>query len=578
MTKAKIEYYLAQTEQLILGKRNAQPYFTAQTNYDTEKQIRYNRKEIEYQNYLLQKCGGLLVRLQRESRPKKAKRKVAKIEKEEQNESYYKIILELLKDDKNYLFIKEIIQKNKNFLHARSKKKEPILFEIVDRYIKNSKLELVNQKLVHENPKFFYSLLKLFLESELDLSYEEELQFTNRLATFLEEIKAKKYCKEPQIKKEVYLLFTQRKTMQNEKIDTNLYQKQLEELAYATSYKRVNLTKDYLEKIANQIEQYKESYFIEYKSYPVEEEIKNAFHIPVYTIKNSENPKSSFALEDTPYAFSFSYDKNYNIYFRIHIIDTSLFNEETNCYKQIVQNKENTSSHVKKALKWKPKHHYPTLTYQFKIERDGNIGALKIFESVIDIENVYNNHDLINYREQEDLKLFVGSTRRLSTFYNMIWSDVTCEGIEKIINDSLNFELKNYFRKNNLPALYYTELEMNEENKENIHNAVCYYLSKIPKNEAYQFLSCLRTIPSSRFYSRVSLEESKIELDPRNFIGLNHLIILKCRLHKMFTPLKEKIFSDQLKELEENINSDAIFLDYFTNRQLIRKKKEETKR
>ena len=190
-TEAKIEYDLAQIENLILVKRNTGIYLTASTNYDIEKQIRYNRKEIKYQTYLLQKCGGLLVQLRQENNIRKQKRKAPEREKEEQNTTYYKIMEVLLTDDTNYLFLKELIHQNKNFLNARSTEKEPILLEILDRYIKNKKLELVNQKVVHENPNFFYSLLKIFLECELDLSYEEELQFTNRLENFLEEIKKK---------------------------------------------------------------------------------------------------------------------------------------------------------------------------------------------------------------------------------------------------------------------------------------------------------------------------------------------------------------------------------------------------
>ncbi len=574
-TEAKIEYDLAQIENLILVKRNTGIYLTASTNYDIEKQIRYNRKEIKYQTYLLQKCGGLLVQLRQENNIRKQKRKAPEREKEEQNTTYYKIMEVLLTDDTNYLFLKELIHQNKNFLNARSTEKEPILLEILDRYIKNKKLELVNQKVVHENPNFFYSLLKIFLECELDLSYEEELQFTNRLENFLEEIKAKKYSKAPRIKEEVYALLEQRKTIQNAKIDTDLYQRQLNELALATSYKRVDLTKETLEKIADQIATFKEAYFLEKGKYPTEEEIKNTLQIPVYTIRNSENPVSSFALENTPFAFSFGYDKEYNTYFRIHVIDTTLLNEESTCCKQMIQNKEATSPCVKKALKWKPNAYYPVITYQLKIGKEGNMGAFKIFESVINIEEVYKNKDFLNYREKEVLKFFVGRTRMLANFYNLDFEEITCETIHKIIDNVLNYELKNYFIKNNLPSLYYTELELNEEKRDTIHNQVCYLLGKIPKMEAHHFLRLLNTIPSSRFYTKIPLEESKIELDPRNYIGYLNLLVLKCRLHKMFTPLKKEIFTNDFTELEKSINNDAIFLDYFTNRKLIRKKKEE---
>lgn len=361
--QAKINYYLVANEKLRRSKRETGNYLDAETRYDIEKQIRFNLKAIKREKNFLQECKGALIRL----RPKikkvpSKKRKVPKRAKTVHNGNYYEIMSELLNDDKNYLFIKALIKENKNFLNARSLKKGPIIFEIEDRYIKNTKLELVNQKLVHENPTFFYSLLKLFLESDLDLSYGEELLFKSILDEFLTTIEKKRYSKTPKIRASVYELFQKRQKVINEKLDANRYQRELQEIALSYN-KRVNLTPEYLNGILEKVEQLKEKFILEQNTYPSIEEINATLNIPIHDIRNSESFGETFTIENTPFAYSFSYDSKYNTFFRIHILDTTLLNEECDCIKQMKENSEENSKQVKRVLEFKQNGYYPAITY-----------------------------------------------------------------------------------------------------------------------------------------------------------------------------------------------------------------------
>lgn len=108
-----------------------------------------------------------------------------------ENSAYYLIIDTLLDDDRNYLFLKEIIKNNENFINARYKGHH-IIFEILDRYIKSLKLTLLNQKIIRENPNYFYALLKLFRNNLLSLTEGEEEYFKLRISELQNEVKNKK--------------------------------------------------------------------------------------------------------------------------------------------------------------------------------------------------------------------------------------------------------------------------------------------------------------------------------------------------------------------------------------------------
>ena len=108
-----------------------------------------------------------------------------------ENSAYYLIIDTLLDDDRNYLFLKEIIKNNENFINARYKGHH-IIFEILDRYIKSLKLTLLNQKIIRENPNYFYALLKLFRNNPLSLTEGEEEYFKLRISELQNEVKNKK--------------------------------------------------------------------------------------------------------------------------------------------------------------------------------------------------------------------------------------------------------------------------------------------------------------------------------------------------------------------------------------------------
>ncbi len=487
------------------------------------------------------------------------------------NKYYYLIIQTLLEDDKNYLFIKDLIKENKHFVNARFHD-QPIIFLILDRYIYNLKKELVNQKLVHNNPHYFYSLLKLYLQEDLDLTNEEVKQFHSRLEELKSYLTFKQYRKAPLLIDQINDLFTESKTLPNYEVSS--YQLELKQMIHDVSLdsSRVKLMPEYLIDVASKVETFKSNYYRQYNCFPDDNTIALNLNLPLYDIRNSRYISDTWALEGKKYAFSKSYDADYNQYLRIHVIDTTFIDEDSPWYQEMKYNMQ-TNTHANKLLKFKENQYYPTMTYQFKIAPNGLVSSFKTYASAIKIDQKIRNKELMDYRADYELKNLVAALKSLSDFYNYDLELLSTDKIEEFIDYILNIELKNYFKVHNLPTLYYVDLELNDEEKTDLHTAICYYLGKIPKQEAHEICRILDNAKRSRFYHYVDIEESKIELDPTNFIGYQNLVTLKSSLKNMSAEAIRYKYQDRLLEGEQILNNDEVFKDYFTSKKLIRAQK-----
>ena len=289
--------------------------FTLKTEIELNKELKEKKLEMLYLKNILQSYKTFLAQLK--NKTKKSIRNTNEkevTEKNQENKYYYLILNELLNDDKNYFFIKRIVETNPHFINAR-KEGDHILFELLDSYIKNIKLELRNQKLVHENPKFFYELIKLFRQNpELVLTEAEENYFNARIKELTTYIEDKGYSNGEKIKKELTAM-EEEKPMRKYILTKN-YQEIMS--AYAKNSKRLNLTREYLEKVASSVQKFIENFGEQ--SYPLNWYVAKQLNISVSDIINSEIPMDTIALEKTKYAFSFGFNKKYETYLRIHVV------------------------------------------------------------------------------------------------------------------------------------------------------------------------------------------------------------------------------------------------------------------
>lgn len=538
-------------------------------------QIKELDKEIGFQKNILSSYQSFLSYLN--NKDKKANyshKKVGKTKDKKENKIYYIILYHLLDDDKNYFFLKELLEQNPKFINARYDN-HPIIFDILDKYIENLKLELVNQKIVHMNPNYYYSLLKLFRCPLLELSKEEEIYFQNKIEEFKIYLNTKGYSNSSIILEKLDVLVNEKKVEQEKSfnIDVQTEQEFLNSVA-KINRARVNLTKEYLQKVNGLVSGFQNLYFEQNGVYPNEEEIKNSFKLPSHDIRNSEIILDTIGFENSKYAISFGFSKTYETFVRIHILDTALLYEQSPSLNAILENPIQTAKGVKKALKFKKGNSYSVLTYQIKM---GNTkeNSFKVYESVIKIDRVLSFEDIKNYRSDNDIKNLIGNLIVLKNDYYLDDVPISIENIENILDMVINTELKKYVIKQQLPILYFTELELTEEEKMQLHFQICYYLSKLSKKEANAIFKTLKRLKVNRYYGFIPLEESKIELDTKNKVGYLNSLIIKCSLHGLTEKSKIEMYQEMLENTIANMNQDDLYIDYFNERKLIRKKKAE---
>ncbi len=523
-----------------------------------------NLLELRRQKDLLQMCKTLLIQLKNKNITSKHSKSISSKEKKgKENNYYYFILEELLKSEQNYFLIQKLVE-NKNFLNAHFKKEETkshVVFAILNHFIESVKLDLEND----QNANYFYEVLKLFLNSDLDLTNKEKRKLQKEIE------KAEKY-----LQNTPYCLQNLSNISLNSKSEENMEDMQIpflqRLLEHAVQYKeRVNLKKDYLEAVSLEIAKFKEDHFLKTNSLPDQETIKEILNIPMASIRNSEYVGDTFILENGKYAFSFSYDKEFNLYFRIHMLDTSFIPEESIWYKQMQMHGVAIPKCFKKILKFKKDRSYPAMTYQFKISKKGEVNSFTFFESSIKIDQEITKPELLLYRESEELKNFIGCIKFMALYYNLDFPYVQNSTIESVMDQVLNIELKHYFEKFQLPTLYFVEIKFSEEEKMAVHSSICYFLSKISKEEARKVITILDEV--STFYSCDSSFDGNILLDARTFIGYSQLRILKSYLKGTFTEEKKKDYLKIFECIEKQLNSGRTFMIKGNERKLEKEKR-----
>lgn len=533
--------------------------------------------EITYQTDLLSIYENLKSLLTVKNKNNSAVQKEEKITLEKENKAYYLIIYSLLEEDKNYLFLKEIIENNPNFINARYDR-HPILFDILDRYIENIKLELQNQKIVHKNPNYYYALLKLFRNPLLVLSEEEEKYFKSRLEELKTYVEQKKYVRSAGIKEKIdklFILETERNNANSIKINRKNEQEFFNSFANV-SQERANLTREYLERINGFVSKFQSLFVKENGEFPSDEQMAQILKVPVQDIRNSSIVLETLAFESEKYAVSLGYSKNYESYVRFHVLDTACLYEESPSLKNIEENKTKASKEIKKALKFRQGNVYPVITYQFKLENRKK-SNFKIFESTIKVDRVIANNELNEYRNDTYLKNIIGNIIQLRNSYNLEPVLLGGNNLENAIDELINLELKKQIEKNALPVLYFTELEMEEKDKIELHYQICHYLMRVSKLEATTIFKKLKKLAVSRYYSFIPIEESKIEIDTKCFIGYLNSHLVKCSIHGVLGGEKIELYKEMLETAQKELDQEDLFTDYFNKRKLIRSiKKSET--
>lgn len=503
-----IEIYEEEIKGFTIAKKECLETFYSGKGYrENEQKIKDNKQEIlRYKRYI-ERCKTFIISLENKKANITHKKTTFIPKEEKENIYYYMILKELLKSDQNYYVIRECIENNPMFLNA-TYKGVSIVFEILNLYLESMRKKVKEDK--NGNPHYYASLLQLFFASNIDLPINERKRFMNLVQNMIQDFNSLPLEKENGEFEETKIFSLPNEVIEGYRLD-------------ALARNRSNLTSCDLE--------------------------------------NSCTFGNTFAFQNQGYAFSFGYDKNFNTYFRIHILDTTFIPEDSPWYEELKKEKEIEERYLKKLSHFKKGVVYPTFTFQFKILQNGSISSFKMFDSCIEIDKIITNQDMLSYRDDEDLKRFVGCLKLVSYNYGKNAISLFPSEIEKTIDFILDIELKSYFAKQNLPALYYVEEELDSLEVYKLHTNISYFLSKISKKEAEQFLSCLEANKKNSFYTDVPLEESKVIMNPTCFIGYNILSILKLSVNGFLTDELLNKYKMILEECQMELNEEGRFID-----------------
>lgn len=434
---------------------------------------------------------------------------------EKQDDYYYDILKEFLDSNFNYIYIKNMLSSIDKFVDSREG--EHILVLIVDDFIKNSKLKLVNQGFEYVDPEYLYQVFKLFFSNRNPL-YEEEIEHISiMLDDFKNYLLSHKY---KDIDKYLNYITSMMDISKNgiikkqEQIDSKDYSFMILD---STLKKRVNLKEEYLDDIRSKISDTTLSFK------------EGAYSIGV-SIADYENALSStevFMLNGGKYAYSFYFDEHGDSFLRVHVFDIR-FLKDSSDISTILKNN---------SFKLEPLKTIPTITYQFKLFSNGLLGDLKYFESLVEIKNVY---DINDFKNVNDLKLFISFIKRMN-----FEDGINVSEIEKFVEGSISDKIVDIFSKNNKAMIYTHNIEPLENQVIDNHYKICHKLMNLSKAESNIINKILR-LPLGVGYSSDASSNSFVSVDSSTYLGF----ILQMAL---FSDLDLDFVNEEVERLNSSL-------------------------
>lgn len=388
---------------------------------------------------------------------------------DEDTSAYYDILAELIDNDANYTYISKLMREIPNFVNARKDDKH-FVFLLLDRFIENYKLKLVNQGLPYVEPDFYKELLSLNLSLGPFFSEQEKLDFSLLLVTFKDYVISKNYNNSEKVFDDIDFIAD---SMDNIEIkEEKQDDKVLEELS-SLKYRMIDVSNSYL----------KNGY-----------SVSNAFKF-----SNISN-----------YAFSVDYSSDDNIILKIHILDTASFIKDDSLIYEEMKNNDI------ELPRFELNFFYPAMTFVYTIFSNNKISDVRVTSSVVNISEEYSNQDLGNYVDNPRIKDLFTVFKRIKDSRNIDDIYYSQDGIKDFTDSILNKDITKSFVNNNMPFIYKAYLENGKDLVRINHNAVCDKLIDIPKKEAHRVFDILDEVYDA-YYVPTS---GKLELDSSKFLGL----------------------------------------------------------
>lgn len=425
---------------------------------------------------------------------------------DEDTSAYYDILEELIDNDANYTYISKLMRYIPNFACARKDDKH-FAFLLLDRFIENYKLKLVNQGLPYVEPDFYKELLSLNFSLGPSLSDDEKLDFSLLLVTFKNYVISKNYNNSEKVFDDIDFIAD---SMDNIKIIEGKQDvKVLEELSFL-KYRMADVSNSYL--------------------------------------KNNYSAFSAFKFNNiSNYAFSVDYSSDDNIILKIHILDTASFIKDDSLIYEEMKSKDI------EVPRFELNCFYPAITFVYTIFNNNKISDVRVTSSVVNISEEYSNQDLGNYIDNPHIKDLFRAFKRIKDYKNIDDIYYSQDGIKDFTDSILNKDITKSFVNNNMPFIYKAYLENGNDLVRINHNAVCDKLIDIPKKEAHRVFDILDEVYDS-YYVPTS---GKLELDSSKFLGL----YLLTTIHRVQDGVYDiNKVQEELNELLITLNSREKYL------------------
>ncbi len=473
-------------------------------------------------------------------------------QKEFPKDYYYEILISLLPEERNYYYIKRLLEEIKEFRSARGKEGH-ILVDILDYYILNMKYKLANQKMEYIEPKYYLNIIKEFFAYGNPLFEEEKQYLKDRIFDFRQYVKGKQSA----VVENVYLdldeleqmidSYDYRESLADDKIKFDLEDKIQFLNRYSEEKGYSNLMISAGEEVLNQIQQFKTEFFNTYQQLPKKDHIYRFLHLHPDEVRNISYVPQTFILESNRnYAYSIYYDEQGTCNLRIHILDiAALIEKDSEEEKKLKGKLLHQNNYQFSIPKFKVGNEYPTITFQIPIDSKEKIGMVEPFLGKIKIDDMYQEKDLSNYREIENLKYLFYALRS----FDLSSSIENINDIYEMTIKLLNKELGSYFQRQDRPFIYCHYPFDNDELIQKNHNQIAHLLHQIEKSKAHHIFSILDE-RVERSYQIERRENSFIETAPTTYLGLYLQQYLKKIINHPYLENK--------KEEEEEIKNLAL--------------------
>lgn len=395
--------------------------------------------------------------------------------------SYYNILSYLSEDDKNYSIIEKLILQIDNFKYARQD--NHILFYLLDKFIQNYKVKLVNQGIQYTDPIFYKEIIKLIFNQTNPLSEIEIEQFLDKISDFINYCKKRKYISLSEVNEDI------------SEIISSLHQEKAEKEEY-NILEQENILKNVA--FPNLVNYYQRS-------------SKELVKENTFMFNKRKNT-----------AFSISCDENGTITFTTHLLDNS----------KLLSFESELLSHQERLIKLEKETTYPVLSFSYSLTKDNVLLPLKITSSLVNINEVFSEKDIQTNPQNPILKDSISILQKLNNTSEEI---TTVSSFFQLVDYVLCSNIKEIFQKNNIPFIYQEEITDKSLTHRN-HNQICQVLSEIDKEEAHTIFNIIDE-NKDKYYIMKNNTTSTIELNPDTSLG----IYLLSTIHK----IKEGTYSQE---------------------------------